>query len=533
MRMYPSVVHDGTESGAERQVFELLKATDLGRDAYALHSLHLARHDEKRMAEADFVVVSAHGVLVLEVKGGQVSCNGGIWNYRDRHGEDHRSSEGPFHQAKSAMFALQKALEQRGHQASQVRFGYAVVTPHTNLPSGVEWPEEVMIGHSQMGRESLEGALSTAWDHWRRVESDGRRKDIDPTTAKWLRQQMQPDFDRVPLLGAVAEGLERSTARLTEGQLIALDLVADHPRVLVRGGAGSGKTFLAAEAARRGAIDGPTLFVVHSDDLAAWLRLRLDDVTVMAADRLPDSGGRTYRTLVVDEAQDVMSIDMLDRFDAALEGGLTEGTWRVFADVDNQVGVVGTFEQEAWDYLCSLAPPPMRLSRNCRNTSNIVEEMRRTLGADLGVADAGEGPKVLWEHGPPEHIAERLTDRLRDLADQDVPRGHSVILTAGDEADRVLELMPADMQKGIGRLSVAHLGSPTAKTMVSEVGDFKGLEAHFVHLIGVPARLEDDDIARLYVAMSRARSSLWVGCSDAAFAAVQQQIVTQLTKATP
>jgi hypothetical protein len=113
MRTVPSVVFDATSSATERTVFDLLAASDLGAGATAYHSLNLARHDYKILGELDFVVLSPRGLLVLEVKGGGVNRRGGVFVYSDRYGVEHRSSEGPFQQARSGMFSLRRRLVDR------------------------------------------------------------------------------------------------------------------------------------------------------------------------------------------------------------------------------------------------------------------------------------------------------------------------------------------------------------------------------------------------------------------------------------
>lgn len=57
----------------------MLRRLDLGRGAVALHSLNLPRHQYKRWAEADFIILCESGLLLLEVKGGRIACNNGVW----------------------------------------------------------------------------------------------------------------------------------------------------------------------------------------------------------------------------------------------------------------------------------------------------------------------------------------------------------------------------------------------------------------------------------------------------------------------
>ena len=96
---------------SEQKVFELLEKSKNPRLKYIFHSLNLPSHAYKSMAEIDFLIVHETGMIVLEIKGGGVSCNeNGIWTTVDRYGEQHSLSSSPWEQSKSAMFALKNIL---------------------------------------------------------------------------------------------------------------------------------------------------------------------------------------------------------------------------------------------------------------------------------------------------------------------------------------------------------------------------------------------------------------------------------------
>src|SRR5687768_15905764 len=107
--MVPSVLLN-TSSSAEARVFDLLDDVDLGDGWTAFHSLNCSEHAYKHWAEIDFLILSASAVLVLEVKGGRVQYRDGLWTYTDRFGRSRTSSEGPYGQARSAMYALRDML---------------------------------------------------------------------------------------------------------------------------------------------------------------------------------------------------------------------------------------------------------------------------------------------------------------------------------------------------------------------------------------------------------------------------------------
>ena len=68
----------------------------------AMHSVNCSVHEYKHWCEIDFLLIGPPGLFVLEVKGGRIILENGTWRYRDRFGVDHKSSEGPFVQARGA-----------------------------------------------------------------------------------------------------------------------------------------------------------------------------------------------------------------------------------------------------------------------------------------------------------------------------------------------------------------------------------------------------------------------------------------------
>lgn len=96
----------------EAAVYDLLLALGDG-DRFAVHSVNLPAHEYKRWGEADFVIVSRAGLVLLEVKGGNVALAGRVWRYENARGQAITSSEEPVRQAISAAVALEQMLQKR------------------------------------------------------------------------------------------------------------------------------------------------------------------------------------------------------------------------------------------------------------------------------------------------------------------------------------------------------------------------------------------------------------------------------------
>jgi MoxR-like ATPase len=75
-----------------------------------------------------------------------------------------------------------------------------------------------------------------------------------------LTEMLAPTFHLRQPLGPVLAGEDRALLRLTEEQFGVLDLLARERRVAVSGGAGTGKTILALEKAKRLAAEGSSTF---------------------------------------------------------------------------------------------------------------------------------------------------------------------------------------------------------------------------------------------------------------------------------
>jgi hypothetical protein len=106
-RMFPPEFDETSPSAAEKHVFNLLKTDVRTGNWLVLHSLGLSRRPSGPYGEIDFVVIiPGEGLVCLEVKGGRISCEGGIWKTTNRFGSTSTLKKSPMMQAREAMFAL-------------------------------------------------------------------------------------------------------------------------------------------------------------------------------------------------------------------------------------------------------------------------------------------------------------------------------------------------------------------------------------------------------------------------------------------
>ncbi|MEU7020307.1 NERD domain-containing protein [Streptomyces sp. NPDC046203] len=515
MRIIPSEVSSSTRSRAERSVFAALKAIPDARSV-ALHSVHLPRHARKRVGEIDFVVIMPELLLFIEVKGGRVRQQDGKWYYGPS-GAEERSGESPFTQASGGMHAFERQLGERvgDLRTLGVPSGYLVITPDVDLGRTTEFePEQYLGSKAYDGGRGLAEGIARAARFWRARNWWAKTPVPAPLREKMLKA-IRPDFDLVPNLRARLTDLDVTFERLTEEQMDRLDELESNPRLIWTGGAGTGKTFLAAEAARRSSTTGSVLFTAVNPTLTTHLAEILSDhpVTVLPFDRLAEAQGRTFDHLIVDEAQDLMTFDGLGVLDGLSAGGLEQGRWTFMLDQNNQLLAPTSFDHEAWDYLRGLGTVYGPLKRNCRNTVQIVKEVQAYTGADLGVASAGEGERPLFQNVQDVRDEAALLDAyVADLLQQEVsPQDITLLSVAGD-----WESSSARLSRRASKIEhfTEVVGSArTGRRLTwSSVTDFKGHENHVVCLIDLDPEHLDGRLDALYVACTRARAQLWVAC---------------------
>jgi hypothetical protein len=511
-------------NAAEERVWTALME-QLPEDATVFHSLELAHLGER---EIDFLVLwPGVGAAVLEVKGGVVRRSRGRWFSRSHGGQDH-AIENPVDQARAAKHKLRSYLA--GTNAHRARFAELAVFPFTKVGHDFHSPGtplSVVAGRDDL--PDLAGKIMAAI-HAEGIGGTARTTHADGVFEDLLTALLADTAD-VGAARATAVELEEHADHLTENQRILLDFLAEQPRLHIQGTAGSGKTYLALEQARRLAHAGkrvavvcfnqglgghlsevegrwkkPAAYVGTFHDLAEYLDVRLTphdgagqlfyDVLLpqsmaCAARALPLE--RRFDAIVVDEAQDfrplwweTLLLCLADR------GG--DGLY-VFSDSNQSI-----YHRRP---VRPLGMTPFSLRENLRNTKQI---------ANLAGAFTGREQRVRGLAGEPVELI-------------DVPAADAVA-AADDAVERLLEdgwepgqiaLLTTKYRHPEQDNQIRHLGRAgywatyfgDRDVFYSSVQGFKGLERSVV-VLAVNGWHEGLGPELLYTGMSRARSKLVV-----------------------
>ena len=530
----------GTETprlanAAERRVWDAL-VDQLGPGDLVIPGKRVTDHLKDH--EVDFVVaIEGAGIVCIEVKGGEVWHDGQTWW---QGGRGHQHEIEPVRQARDACYALRDYIEMDPRWTQgRLRWDHVVVLPNTELPDGfalAECPRWKIIDRTDLP------------NLFAKVRAILLTQEIDRPflTAAGIAELKEALSGRgLPQRSVVARALENEDAAdiLTEHQSVILDAIRLLHRVEIRGGAGSGKTFLAMEQARRLARDGQRVALVcYSHGLASYLEritatwsrrqqpayvgefhdlgkrwgapegpdesVRNDDTVQFWEHDLPIhmadlaaqlEPGHRFDAIVVDEAQDFADA-WWDPLLAALKDEDTGGLY-VFTDEGQRV----------FNRLGSPPVPlvPLILDQNLRNTRQIANAFQPLVDHPMRFL-GGEGPAVKYVPCSREDAMGAGDDEVELLLDQGWRPEDVALLTTGSRHPEQVERQAAG--------SAAYWDSfwDAEQVFYGHVLGFKGLERRAVVLVVNEASAFERSRERLYVGLSRARDQLVV-CGDPDF----------------
>ena len=542
---------------SEYKVFQILSESAL--EGYVFHSLLLAGHREKVVGEIDFVVVTAHGVLCLEVKGGEVVFDQGKWIKIDRFDRNFIGGEGPFKQVLGNMYALKDQLRKVLPGRSSIHeavFGCGVMFPDIFFDDYTVEYDKRWIYDQRRTHQPIDTYLLGLYECWKkRAEECGHSVHVlSDSDMTFLCKKLRTDFYYKVKLPAVIESIQGQQVLLTEEQYEIYASVFDNDRVLIEGGAGTGKTMLAVEFFKREVAEGKrVLFLTFNKLLAIDLQHKLGDCLkasgsvvscinayYMACTQLqqPEDSGRVkafyddvlpmafssleekavFDVLILDEAQDIIDTKHLMNLDELVVGGLSDGRWYLFYDAFQNL-----YNKEfgtGLELVKSYRPFVFKLMKNCRNTVEIAHYIETTAGISVGKVFPVRGQEV---ERTVVKSAEAAVDVVRNwvkhLKGQGLSMSDVVIVSSHRFENSVLSTGGKMPFQSICKFQTTkpenwHLVPPDTLRFTT-VYAFKGLEADVVIMVdfdkaGASHRLDPEYMNMLrYTAISRGKALLY------------------------
>jgi len=546
-RIYPDRPIGTTTSNAERKVFYALK--DLLPDEYTvLHSVPVYTKEEQggkmQNGELDFLVIHPDkGMLVIEVKGGGISrdASSGKWSSVDAKGDIHTIKD-PYEQGKKYAYAVNKLVErEKTTRKFDYPFFHAVWFPDVDT-SGTSLGISDNLHLITLGKQDLAQAENAVPRVFKNCLGGGN--DVPGERGvEALRLFLSPSWTLSIKLSSSIEEEKQDIIEATKSQYRVLSLLQRYQRALVSGPAGSGKTFLAIEKARRirhASPESRVLVTCFNNNLSGLIKSQLisdsgidvfsfhklcasfcKDAAIpipsehgsgadgfyatefpnLLLDALCKVGSR-YDAIIVDEGQD---------FDPSwwpiLEQCLkdpSKGLFYIFYD-NNQV-IYGK------DQDFPIIQEPFVLEENCRNTKRILELVNEFYEAEsdpVPLGPDGRNPEFIKIEAPSSEI-ETLSRVVKKLVKEEKVDCRDIVILTPNAENR--SNLSDGLDIGGLKLSWEPGIRKEGKISCSTIHSYKGLECPVVIVTEMSNLPRGKARSLQYVAYSRANSHLVVLC---------------------
>lgn len=509
----------------DRRVY--LAARNLPEDYTVLYSYKFCNQVTGAvMWEADLVVIHPlKGFLVYKVHRGEVGFFNGRWH--ELRGETYVPlEENPVELARRSSYAIVRSYQEK-YRHFPLSWDFGLCFPDCRRVGG-EVPVFARPDNLVLNAD-LENFSARVAAVFRRMPQE---KSSAAVIEKLINQVLTVNFrlyntleDQIRAFG------QRMEDKFTTEQQRIIEETELNKRMVFYGAAGTGKTLLAVEKARRLAGQGKrVLLTCFNRHLAAQFPRGVENLTAIHfhgvlemvtglkpppdpaqsgqffEHALPEAGREyfsslsasgKFQSLVVDEGQ-----DFRPHWFPCLEAMVDPaGEFYVFADPNQNIFNVSLRGVEA------LPASRFRLTTNLRNTTAVCRQWIEPLGGlnmRLGLQDAGAVHFHSWQS----------EDQQRELLGQELAR----LVKQGVQPRRITILSPNRRQKTclagqekVARWPLAEVGDPRPNAVrFSTIRAFKGLEADVVMLIGIRPDSPVCSRADLYVGGSRARYMLHV-----------------------
>ena len=488
----------------------------------------------KEECEVDFIVFDGkQSLLIVEVKGGVIEYVGeqDCWTQNGK-----VLKTGPERQASANAHSM---IEFLGELITDINVGWCVCFPNCSLPlnagapSGV--PKAIVI--DEAGLLEIDKAIGL-------VESYYSRQFQKTGCTKRVRQDILKKLTRgigfIPRIGVRVAKDKQQLVEVTKEQFAVLEDLALNPRMAIKGYAGSGKTIIANEFAKRQESQGKNVLLlffnrmvankvryglgrdstiacetfhsfarrqISAQDPSWWnsqtkdsddfwnvdVPLKLSDLTVL--------DDQLYDAIIVDEGQDFKR-NWFETLELFLRDKKT-GNFVVL--YDEKQDIFGHWDDLPWGSQVARKA----LTRNCRNTKQIVEFLKSISDCDMRPFEKSpEGTKVVTRSVASDaEEREKLEADISRMLREGVSPGQIVIMLNSAKSESSISELSS-----IGQHKVEAIGRTFRESSdairYTNIRLFKGLEADIVFILGSGVAKDLNDLR--YAQGSRASTALYI-----------------------
>ena len=478
--------------------------------------------------EIDFVIYNrSKGIMFIEAKAGAVWCDHGIWRYASG-----LEMKDPFKQADDGRWIFENTLRDMQKYdpnpvVNRCKFHFAVWFPSVTKTAlkGIDLPqnadETVILTADDIDNplNSIERIFSY------NILSDQIQTGLSDADHNFLLNHfLCPAFKILPPKSFDLDYKRKKFDAMIIEQSNILNYLEYQRSAVINGAAGTGKTMIAVEKARRHSQKGEkVLFLCFNNKLRDFLERehKYEGVSYYTIDSFAckmcstptadfdylesvllecddDYQNFPYDHIIVDEGQDFGQ----DRMHTDIIFGLLEdivlkkenGSFYVFYDK------LQTIQSDKVPEFIENADCRLMLYKNCRNTKRIAETSFRPLKLDkppklFDSALVGEAPVLALCNGEEKEMLDKIIKK-------------SVV----DGLEDIQIISCATLEKSIfsSYLSDDLYTMKARKVPFTTVRKFKGLEADHVILVDVNKEIITNNNMLFYVGASRAKFQLSV-----------------------
>ena len=535
-KMFPENYPDGGNlKDPEYQVFQLLR--QLPDRFTVINSKKLkGGRNCKEETEIDFLIFDgAANLICLEVKGGELAYSGpeSCWYQNGV-----RMKRSPDRQASAACHAM---IEFLGNDANEVNINWALAFPDCSRPAGSgripEVPDDLVLDSQALLKPA------DAIDRICRYnEQHLRRSGVRRHQASHILERLLRSVGFVTKIGVRLIQDNTQLVKATEQQLEILEDLELNERTAVMGYAGTGKTIIATEFAKRCAERGQKVLlmfynrmvantvryglgrespiecatfhslarrVIESSEASWWnTNANKDDQDFWETDvplkmlEVLEKETPIFDVIIVDEGQDFKP----EWFETLEKLIIQSEKSRYVVFYDGNQDIFGRWKSLPWQ---PHAYTKKNLRKNCRNTKAIINYLNEIIPSDMiAFEQSPEGvPVALRTTENHDAQAKAIREEIALLLKEGVPPGQIVILIDGPLKDSA-----AGKIDQIGKYKLSWMGKsyrPDSRDIqITTIESFKGLEADVVFL--VINESNNDRVNKYYTEASRARLLLFV-----------------------
>ena len=275
--LIPNIIKESVQSPGEILLFNYFKSENIiSKDWKILHSFDIAQHRKKKRGEADFIfLIPFKGILCVEVKAhNEISRKEGHWYFG---GE---KKESPFDQVRDNSEEIIRQLRDFSSSLKSFVTHLVIFTHCPFKEKSGEWNSWELIEKDEIRRngnnftEIFLKHFDLSIKHHQKIPGkyeylnrEENFQNFTPKVCSEISNYLRKDFECFVSPGDLAKDIDRELKSFSNEQYRVIDSNKDHNLILVDGYAGSGKTVLALELARRKVLEGKNVLFLYYNRL--------------------------------------------------------------------------------------------------------------------------------------------------------------------------------------------------------------------------------------------------------------------------